>query len=303
MSSLSLADANKLGGKLPPELGMLETMEYVSVSGNAIGGKLPNSICRLALLAVFEVGFNAITGGIPTCINQMSALYLFVVSNNVMTGKLPDGIGSLQRLVTFIADDNMFTGDVTGLFNSLPLLGWLHLEGNEFTGTITDDFMANQLQLTQIDISSNKFEGSIPAHLLSKPYLELIDLHDNRLTSSIPDIVDNGESDALLFLSIHKNSLTGVLPASLANLRNLNHLDGKYCLNESIMMIVRYICTNIYDVSTLLTSHPPSFKQSRATISAEIYRLRLHFCSISSTFLRAQTRSLLASFRILTRVS
>jgi Leucine-rich repeat (LRR) protein len=85
--------------------------------------------------------------------------------------------------------------------------------------------MAAQTLIYQIDLSSNNFEGSIPAHLFSMPGLQFLDLHDNRLNGAIPELLV--WNDILLFLSIHDNSITGQLPITIAKMRALLHLDGR----------------------------------------------------------------------------
>jgi hypothetical protein len=86
-------------------------------------------------------------------------------------------------------------------------------------------------KLALVDLSTNRFEGSIPLHFFTAmPALLLLDLHDNELTGVIPAIPI--ENTMLRFLSIHNNQIRGQIPASIANLQGLAHLDGKLlCLS------------------------------------------------------------------------
>jgi hypothetical protein len=222
---LFFADSNNLVGTIPSEIGALNTLQLFSMDTNFIVGELPTQICKLYQLENFELSFNGLEGRIPACIAEMKSLELLFLSDNLMTGPLPATIGTLSKLKGVILDDNSFSGEVANLFNNLPDLRWLHLEDNDFYGTINDSFLASNTELSQIDLSGNNFEGTIPPHLLSMPNLQILDVHSNRLAGQIPQVL--ALNDILIFFSMHDNSITGKLPNTLANLQVLLHLDGK----------------------------------------------------------------------------
>lgn len=66
-------------------------------------------------------------------------------------------------------------------------------------------------------------EGEIPQNLYNMTYLQLLDLHSNRLAGSIPATL--GNLTRLKYLDLFGNSLTGAIPESLGNLTNLTHLN------------------------------------------------------------------------------
>jgi hypothetical protein len=225
-SFLLITEFNGMSGTLPPELGVLETLQQLILNENSeLGGEIPVQICYLLELVELELIYNRLQGRIPACLGTMVALEYLLLSNNALTGPLPQAIGGLLNMKSIIVDDNMLTGDITDFFDNLVNLESLHLEDNYFGATISDSFLVNQVNLVTMDLSTNKLQGTLPLHLLSHPKLLVIDLHSNHLTNSIPQPIP--ENNKLLLLSIHNNLMTGALPPSLVNLQSLLHIDGK----------------------------------------------------------------------------
>lgn len=69
-------------------------------------------------------------------------------------------------------------------------------------------------------------EGGIPQSLDNMTYLEILDLHDNRLNGSIPSTL--GSLSKLQFLDLSQNLLSGSIPPTLANLTLLHHFNVSF---------------------------------------------------------------------------
>lgn len=105
----------------------------------------------------------------------------------------------------------MLSGDITNLFVDMPFIRGIYLEDNSFSGRIDDNFLVGNQLLLHVDISANELTGYVPAHLFDPqvvPILELLDLHDNRISGVLPEI-NVAENREMNFLSLHFNNIGG----------------------------------------------------------------------------------------------
>jgi len=84
--------------------------------------------------------------------------------------------------------------------------------------------------LKQLDVSNCSFSGSIPWKLFHLPSLEVLDMSSNNLGFELPQNLGFFSSfeifvTNLSFLSLHSNNITGSIPFSIQNLRELTTLD------------------------------------------------------------------------------
>ena len=137
----------------------------------------------------------------------------------------------------------MLEGDITEILTSEHNgLQFIYVEENLFTGTIDNDFLLNYTELIQLDMSGNAFDGTVPSHFFDMQSLEVLDLHDNMLVGSLPEIPNN---NVLSFVALHQNQITGPIPDSITKLGNLRHLD----LSQN--MLVGPMSTLLNNVTTL----------------------------------------------------
>eukprot|EP00978_Attheya_sp_CCMP212_P015740 scaffold40779_cov57-Attheya_sp.AAC.3 len=102
----------------------------------------------------------------------------------------------------------------------LPVLITLDLTSNKFSGTIdTMDWKAENLE--RLILNDNELSGTIPASIASLQHLLELDLSKNRFSGPIPDAIFNGRQ--LRKLILRDNILTGTLPVDMAS--TLKHLD------------------------------------------------------------------------------
>ena len=104
-----------LSGPLPQNIGDLEYLEALWLSGNQLSGEIPFEIGRL---------------------NKLNSLRLF---DNQLTGEIPSSVGHLIQLEFLYLQDNQLTGDVPSEIKSLIHLKRLNLEGNQLTVDIQED--------------------------------------------------------------------------------------------------------------------------------------------------------------------
>lgn len=87
--------------------------------------------------------------------------------------------------------------------------------------------LLNLSSLSYVDLSQNKFQGTIADGILNLCKLKFLDLTDNRFIGEIPDlgVNEDGCLQDLEYLRLSYNFLTGPIPASLGTLMNLRELD------------------------------------------------------------------------------
>eukprot|EP00977_Amphora_coffeiformis_P000111 scaffold26_cov158-Amphora_coffeaeformis.AAC.3 len=156
-------------------------------------------------------------------------VYLFFfrqLADNALTGLVPATLADLTQMQMLWLDDNQLSGDVTTTFDNMPNLRVVYIEDNMLEGTMDDNFMANNPNLIQVDLSNNNFVGSIPDHFFDPeriPLLEMLDVGHNRLSGFLPaNVPRNPEMN---FLALQGNSFRGPIPESWGNFEGLFHLD------------------------------------------------------------------------------
>ncbi|KAL5699068.1 hypothetical protein ACHQM5_030020 [Ranunculus cassubicifolius] len=144
-----------------------------------------------------------------------SKLRILDLSQNGISGKIPASILSLRNLKALSLGSNNITDSLSGICDLVNL--WeLDLSHNQFEGIIPPCF-GNLTKFRMLDLYNNKLTGIIPPSLtINWKYLRVLDLSTNNLTGSIPP--------RLLF------NLTQVKYISFSN----NLLDGNALLTSSL---------------------------------------------------------------------
>ncbi|KAF8023752.1 hypothetical protein BT93_F1060 [Corymbia citriodora subsp. variegata] len=189
----------------------------------------------------------------PSCFGNITNLYDLDLSSNKLQGPLPRSLVKCVNLSTLVLSHNEF-GDIFPHWLEASQLSTLDLQSNKFYGRInltvfglsfpalellvisnnnfigwwpTEDFSNTSLYI--IDLSNNKFGGSIP---LPSPVTYYYSIASNKITGKIPSLICNATKLEIIDLS--NNSLMGSLPRclttfstdlSILNLR-MNHLEG-----------------------------------------------------------------------------
>ncbi|CAN1838500.1 Probable LRR receptor-like serine/threonine-protein kinase At3g47570 [Linum perenne] len=223
---------NSFTGEIPPEIGRLRRLEQLRLYNNLLDGEIPSNISRCSALTVFRVDYNELVGGLPWQLGLLNKLqYFYVISNN-LTGSIPLAFGNLSSLLVFDGTYNQLSGRLLSL-TSLSI--FLDLSGNRFTGTLPAE-VGNLKNLGILNLSHNMLSGSIPTSLGSCISLESLYLQGNRLQ--------------------------GIIPSSLSALRGIQKLD----LSSNNLSVIgnRKLCGGI----TALQLPPCSFtRHTKKTLS------------------------------------
>ncbi|KAF5794251.1 putative non-specific serine/threonine protein kinase [Helianthus annuus] len=154
--------------------------------------------------------------------NILSHILYLDLSNNQISGKLPrfhfhssndieDGILKMNS--------NKFDGSLATFPSNVKILD---LSDNLLSGHLpqTDGTMNPSLQV--VNLSNNRFIGTIPIHLCKVPSIILLDLSQNKFSGRLPGCIGNLTN--LSVIDLTNNNMTGVVPSSLGCLKLLRSL-------------------------------------------------------------------------------
>ncbi|MCY3679689.1 MAG: hypothetical protein OXH66_19160 [Gemmatimonadetes bacterium] len=213
---------NDLTGRLPPQLGYLDQLRELDLSGNRLEGPIPAQLGDLSGLTLLNLGQNELEGPISPRLGDLANLSQLLLWANELEGPIPPELGRLTNLLVLGLGINELEGPIPPQLGNLANLLYLYLDGNRLEGPIPPEF-ANLTRLYELILNRNRLSGSIPSWLGRLPNLTRIGLGENWLTGSIPP--ELGNLARLTELVLGRNYLTGSIPPALANLSTLVHLD------------------------------------------------------------------------------
>jgi len=233
IQSLSLSN-NNLVGQIPEEIGDLTAIISVDFGLNKLSGPLPKSFSTLSKMYAMSLKENQFTG--PLDFSQMtglqfahldfnsfsgtlnsfcpcSTLKVLGLVNNQMYGQIPDCFVGLTQLQTLQLGGNKLSGPIPAF--SAESLRALDLSRNAFSGAPAFSKLMAATGITELDFFGNKLSGPISG-LSGHGSLVVFDVHDNKMTGTIPD--DYALSMRNLYiLRAQKNNLYGFLPSTFSN--------------------------------------------------------------------------------------
>ncbi|CAN6216208.1 unnamed protein product [Urochloa humidicola] len=183
--SLVLPNA-RLSGTLPLDLGRVEHLQHLDLSGNSLTGTLPSTLLNASELRVLSLAGNAaLSGDLPdaasACARGLTELNL---SGNALTGHLPAALCRLPTLAVLGLAGNRLAGNlpIGGLSGALEVID---LSGNGFNGSLPSDFAGTHLRF--LNVSSNRLAGAVPSELAAVvPANATVDLSRNNFTGGVP---------------------------------------------------------------------------------------------------------------------
>eukprot|EP01018_Ginkgo_biloba_P025682 Gb_11073 [translate_table: standard] len=216
---------NQLSGNIPSSLANCSQLTLLALGGNRLCGTIAMELGQLSLLERLQLWGNQLVSGssttlpILTALTNCSHLQEITLTSNHLTGVLPVSIGQLSTKLNYLGlDYNNIGGEIPQqIANLTNLTLYLGLSSNSFTGRIP--LALGRLQkLEKMDLSFNKFEGSIPSEIGQQTGLGLLSLSGN-----IPASL--GQSWRLEELDLSDNKLRGKIPPEVAGLRNVIFLN------------------------------------------------------------------------------
>ncbi|XLR66991.1 hypothetical protein HN51_009576 [Arachis hypogaea] len=280
-------------------------------------------------LHTLDLGGNLLEGPVPIGFDKaMNSLEYLDLSSNKLQGDIPALFGNICTLGPSFPSwlhtqnyiDYLDISDA-GIHGSVPEWFWyklqlfryyLNMSHNNFVVVIPTLPVRLPYPGAYVDLSSNRFEGSIPLFLLHASWLILsgnkfsdmssllcdnsttatsslinLVLADNQINGQLPDCWES--VNTLLFLDLSNNNLSGKIPPSMGS---LNKLKALVLRNNSLMRELPSSlknCTNllVLDVAKNLLSGPipswigDSFQQLILLSMSENYfsgNLSMHLC-------------------------
>ncbi|MDE2764700.1 MAG: hypothetical protein OXQ94_15280 [Gemmatimonadota bacterium] len=175
---------NFLNGPIPPELGMLESLEHLDFGtyyaySNSLTGSIPPELGNLRNLEYLNLTLSGVTGSLPPELGSLRNLKVLRLALNRLTGSLPPELGNLQNLEELILYSNGLTGSIPSELGNLRHLVRMFLGSNELTGPIPPEF-GNLQNIESLSIAGARLlTGSIPPELGSLQNLDFLNLEDN----------------------------------------------------------------------------------------------------------------------------
>ncbi|KAJ3389415.1 hypothetical protein HDU84_008746 [Entophlyctis sp. JEL0112] len=147
---------------IPPSIGSLVNLQYLSMSYMSLAGSIPEALFCLHNLIYLDVRHNNLSGHIPCNINGLSQVQRLYLDHNNLTGNIPDSITELKGLHYLSLSHNLLTGRIPESIGLLVELRSLELNDNALTGPLPHT-LPDLVKLQHFNCSNNFLSGSMPA--------------------------------------------------------------------------------------------------------------------------------------------
>ncbi|CAH1442604.1 unnamed protein product [Lactuca virosa] len=259
LTSLDLSSNHLDGGIMKTELkrlSSLKMLEILDLSWNSdINSDILPSLSGLTSLISLDLGRTSMNGCFPANeLSHLTNLKELDLSDSGVNGtpniQACKSLSRLKRLESIALSENTLNKSIISCLSALPSLKILNLSyssslggpfpvkeihnlsdmkvllfrGNGFSGTLQMEAFASSHHLEVLDLSHNKFVGSIPSTIHALSFLRVVSFAYNQLNGSLPD---HGlcELNNLHEMDLSHNMLDGILPQCFNNLSSLKLLD------------------------------------------------------------------------------
>ncbi|GAU46647.1 hypothetical protein TSUD_246740, partial [Trifolium subterraneum] len=160
---------------------------------------------------------NSLSGQIPSQLSGLrNLLHLQLDNNNFGGNSIPDSYSNMSKLLKLSLRNCNLTGPIPDL-SRIPHLGYLDLSFNQLSESIPTKLSEN---ITTIDLSNNKLNGTIPSYFSDLPRLQKLSISNNELSGDVPSSIWQNTTlngTEKLFLDMQNNQLTSI-SGSITNL-------------------------------------------------------------------------------------
>ncbi|KAL6888499.1 hypothetical protein ACP4OV_009525 [Aristida adscensionis] len=226
--------SNKLHGQLSPRISNLQSLMFLSLAYN----RFTNITSTLQILknctnlTSLLIGSNFKGEAMPDeeTIDGFQNLQVLSIARCSLSGKIPLWLSKLKNLQMLFLHMNQLSGPIPTWIKGLSLLFLLDVSNNNLTGEIPTELMEMPMVTTENSatyLDPRVFElpvyvGSLQYRITSA-FGKVLNLGNNSLTGVIPQEI--GQLKSLVILNFSYNSLSGEIPPQICNLSNLQVLD------------------------------------------------------------------------------
>ncbi|KAI9177013.1 hypothetical protein LWI28_009850 [Acer negundo] len=233
LTGLDLSGINL--GEIPFWLVNLTHLTYLILNQNQLTGPFPSQICNLTQLKYLDLASNQLQGPIPNSIFELNNLENLYLSSNNLSGTMELEMFLSKFKISLSALDlssnrlSLLTNPtVNTSSHKFHLLSLVSCNLHSFP-----NFLRNQDQLHELDLSSNYISGEIPGWFfnLSLPSLRCLNLSHNLFTGYDQHFAVLPWT-SLIYLDLSFNQLQGSLPIPSTSIAQVyvvsnNKLSGK----------------------------------------------------------------------------
>ncbi|CAN4103152.1 unnamed protein product [Withania somnifera] len=208
------------------------SLQYLKFRSCRFGPKFPTWIRNFTELQTLTFRRAGFSDTLPDWLWDMNwELEELDFGYNQLRGRVPTTLKFKPGSTVYLMS-NLFEGLIPPWSSNVASIS---LSNNLFSGPIPFDIGHRYPYLTDLDLSQNTLNGTIPLSIKQITNLVTLILSNNHLTGEIPDIWD--EIPILYTLDLSNNSFTGGIPTTLSTLNSLrflmlsyNHLSGEFPL-------------------------------------------------------------------------
>jgi len=202
-------------GDLPKELSLISGLKTILLNNNDFSGTIPVEWTSLVAAESIMLQKNNLFGGIPDfgALAMPNLRYLYFDSN-ALVGTIPASIGEgLPSLQELDLSNNMLSGAVPYSLRKLALLKRLSLSQNNLVSSVEMSFESCsninglnfidpvvQRALTDINLGSNSFAGTLDQAVLALPKLEKFSAEGNCFCGTIPHSICSNKQLRMVIL-------------------------------------------------------------------------------------------------------
>jgi hypothetical protein len=155
------------GGFACSQNGSAGYLDQLAIISKSLSTNFPAEILALDTLSTLQLSRTQLSGNVPSLVSLIS-LKILSLSHNALTGSLPD-LAFAQSQSQVYLQDNLFTGS-PNVYGAQPNLQILDLNTNLLSGPLVTNFVSGS-GLSSLNLTNNALTGSVPdlSLLLSQP--------------------------------------------------------------------------------------------------------------------------------------